>query len=153
MWMATSPSPTDSGSWTVPDTDGRRARTGRTQPRCQPSPERGQIGEGWRKHPESQNPCFREIPCPSSGGVRAPNGAASTKLLRMGVWIGVESNWSDNKTVSQISGILSVLGVGGGGCRLWDLQLHLPDLPSFPLPRRLMGQWETEAERSEAEVP
>ena len=28
------------------------------------------------------------------------------------------------------------MGLVGVGCRLWGLQLHLPDLPSFPLPRR-----------------
>lgn len=83
-----------------------------------PAHRSGQIERDGGSTQKVKNPCFREIPCPSSGGVRAPNGAASTKLLRMGVWIGVESNWSDNKTVSQISGILSgplgLVGVGAG---------------------------------------
>lgn len=38
-----------------------------------------------------------------SGGDRAPAGAASPKLPRMGVWRAVESNGSVNKTSSQTS--------------------------------------------------
>lgn len=89
MWTDMSPSPTDTGSWTVPDTHGPSARTGRIA-KLPGRLERGQAGERYRKHPEGQmlqrdltsrlwweqGPCWGSLPKP---GI-------------IGVWIGVESN-------------------------------------------------------------
>lgn len=62
------------GSWTLPDTRGPRARTGETatlpaQPRAWTGP------RDVRSTKKAK--CFRETPCPGSGGDRAPAEAAS----------------------------------------------------------------------------
>ena len=103
--------------------------------------------------PRKSKPWLQRDPMSQLWWGPAPNGAASTKLMRMGVWIGVESNWSDNKTVSQISGILRVLGVGGGGVQALGSTAASARPPQLSPTTAVMGQRETEAERSEGEVP